>query len=110
MLAPLAILLLACSVSASPITRRQSGTALKPSADPFYTPDDGWDSSPPGTVLRNRVIQSNVGSADIQAWQLLYVSTQSNGTKMATVTTVFKEPNAGSDSIIGYSACALQRA
>lgn len=89
------------TVLASPLQKRL--LPLPPSLDAFYTPDAGWDEGAPGTILRSRQIQPSIGDPDLQAWQLLYVSTQSNGTKMATVTTIFKPANARTDSIIAYS-------
>lgn len=106
MLLPLFAVPFASQALASPLFRR-ADDPLKPSADPFYQPDAGWIKAEPGTILKNRSIESSVGPADVKAWQLLYVSTQSNGTKMATVTTIFKDSGAKNDSIIGYSSCAV---
>lgn len=66
---------------------------LRPSQDPFYQPPSGYEDETPGTILRQRqVAVSYFGLIPdpVEAWQLLYRTTATNGTAIAEVTTVFK--------------------
>lgn len=79
--------------------------ALVPDLDPFYRPPAGFESTAPGTILRNRrIVASFWGSvpAPVEAWQLLYRTTAINGTPIATVTTVFKPLFAKNDRFVSF--------
>ncbi|MBF6329092.1 lipase family protein [Nocardia transvalensis] len=59
--------------------------------DPFYTPPEGYENTTPGTILRSRPVV--VKALDLfpvhaQSWQLLYRTTDSDGSPYASVTTV----------------------
>lgn len=63
------------------------------SSDPFYNPPAGFESEPPGTILRQRtgtVAFFGLIPDPVEAYQLLYRTTAINGSAIATVTTVFK--------------------
>lgn len=100
-------LVLATCALASPLVKR---APLPPAQDPFYRPPAGYQSLPRGSIIRVRQIQPAfsgvVPAITITAYQLLYVSTQANGTKMATVTTVFKPVGARTDLLVTYSTYA----
>ncbi|KAL4862423.1 hypothetical protein BDV12DRAFT_207224 [Aspergillus spectabilis] len=67
--------------------------AQDPSTDPFYIPPSGFESTSPGTILRQRrVITSFFGLIPdpVESWQLLYRTTAINGSAIATATTIFK--------------------
>jgi hypothetical protein len=73
--------------------------ALSPAAatpnrvDDFYVPPEGFADVEPGTVLRSREIQPSalqLVPMKVRAWQLLYRTTDSNGSPYAAVTTVLK--------------------
>ncbi|TQW01036.1 hypothetical protein V2A60_002053 [Cordyceps javanica] len=77
-----------------------------PANDPFYVPPAGFESSKPGTVLRDRrIIASFFGliPAPIDARQLLYRTTAIDGSPIATVTTVFKPAFAKRDRFVAFN-------
>ncbi|RSM71840.1 hypothetical protein DMH04_43025 [Kibdelosporangium aridum] len=62
-----------------------------PQNDPFYQPPSGYESTAPGTVLRSRSVSIAAFGAlpqKVQAWQLLYRTTDQKNNPQATVTTV----------------------
>src|SRR5262245_3154767 len=62
-----------------------------PQNDPFYQPPSGYESTAPGTVLRSRPVSIAAFGAlpqKVQAWQLLYRTTDQKSNPQATVTTV----------------------
>ncbi|QBJ95583.1 hypothetical protein ERC79_06065 [Rhodococcus sp. ABRD24] len=64
---------------------------VQPSVDDFYRAPDGFGTTAPGTILRERPIQLASYSAlpfNAQAWQLLYRTTDLAGDPMVAVTTV----------------------
>jgi hypothetical protein len=66
---------------------------VPPQADPFYTPPAGYESTAPGTVLRSRVVAAAAFATlpqNVQAWQVLYRTTDSLGDPEATVTTILE--------------------
>jgi hypothetical protein len=68
-----------------------------PQSDPFYQPPSGFAATSPGTVLRSRqVTASAFGSLPqhVQAWQILYRTTDTQGQPEATVTTVLEPAGA----------------
>jgi pimeloyl-ACP methyl ester carboxylesterase len=79
---------------------------LTPDTDPFYQPPAGFESTQPGTILRNRtVIASFLGlipAANVETYQLLYRTTAINGSAIAGVTTVFKPVNATTDRFVSF--------
>lgn len=85
-------LTLATVVWGVPAAHAQQGVLpQKPQQDPFYQPPDGYEKAEPGTVLRQRRVEIAAAAAlpvKIEAWQLLYRSTDSHGNPFATVTTV----------------------
>lgn len=77
----------------------------KPSQDPFYKPPAGFESTAPGTILRQRVIAAsffNFFPDPIEAHQLLYRTNSVNGSAIATVTTVFKPLFAKNDRFLSW--------
>lgn len=87
----------------APLTRR--GLPVSPSSDPFYQPPSGFESTEPGTILRQRKI--NVAFLGlipdpVESYQLLYRTTAINGSAIATVTTVFKPTNAKKDRFVSF--------
>lgn len=76
-----------------------------PSKDPFYKPPSGFESTAPGTVLRQRRIAAsffNFIPDPIEAHQLLYRTNAVDGSAIASVTTVFKPFLAKSDKILSW--------
>ncbi len=62
-----------------------------PGVDDFYRAPDGFESTSPGTILRERPMRLASYSAlpfNAQAWQLLYRTTDLAGGPMSAVTTV----------------------
>ncbi|KAJ6786720.1 hypothetical protein PWT90_08978 [Aphanocladium album] len=77
-----------------------------PANDPFYVPPSGFESSKPGTVLRERrIVASFFGIIPdpIDARQLLYRTTAIDGSAIATVTTIFKPWFAKSDRFVAFN-------
>lgn len=88
LLSLLGVLLTVCgaAVAAPPA----SATAQSGIGD-FYRPPVGFESTLPGTILRERTVELASYSAlpfNAQAWQLLYRTTDLSGAPTATVTTV----------------------
>jgi secretory lipase len=68
--------------------------------DAFYTPPAGYESAPPGTILKTRPAQASLFSLvpqQAQAWQLLYRTTDQLGNPEATVSTVLLPAGAAPD-------------
>ncbi|MFG1794676.1 lipase family protein [Nocardia sp. NPDC049149] len=62
-----------------------------PQDDPFYAAPLGYESTEPGTILRSRpvtVAALNLLPVRVQAWQLLYRTTDFNNQPYTSVTTV----------------------
>lgn len=97
---------LSCSVIGHPTNARDlSARAVPPPADPFYNPPSGFESTAPGTILRERqVVASFFGFLPdpVETHQLLYRTTAINGTAIATATTIFKPAFAKSDRFISF--------
>lgn len=74
---------------------------LPPELDPFYSPPaEAVAAAEPGEILRARTITPAAVSAvplDVEAWQLLYRTTDSHGKAIATVTTVLRPRGAAPD-------------
>lgn len=74
-----------------------SGAPLPPQSDPFYRPPAGYQATAPGTILRTRTVSEAAFGylpQKVQAWQLLYRTTDTQGNPEATVTTVLEPLNA----------------
>ncbi|ROW03445.1 hypothetical protein VSDG_01537 [Cytospora chrysosperma] len=79
--------------------------AIPPSEDPWYTAPDGYESTSPGTVLRNRTatgLPSIAGSNCSAAYQLLYRTTASQGNATFAVTTIFVPSSDPVDALLAY--------
>ncbi|MBL1075337.1 hypothetical protein JK358_13130 [Nocardia sp. 2] len=64
---------------------------MNTSGDAFYDPPAGYESATPGAILGSRQVRVSAFSAvsmNVQAWQLLYRTTDSDGNPHAAVTTV----------------------
>lgn len=73
--------------------------------DPFYLPPADFGDAAPGTVLRFRPVvpaQMSLLADKVQAWQLLYRTTNSEGRPMATVTTVFRPVSGPVHGLVSY--------
>lgn len=87
---------------------RASSQVLPPSEDPWYTAPAGYESTTPGTVLRNRTAQGDlasvVGSNCSAAYNLLYRTTASQGNATFAVTTVLVPQTipAGTSALLSY--------
>ena len=69
----------------------QRGRPVLPDDDPFYVPPPGYEHAQPGTVLRSRDVElafMGLIRQKFSATQLLYRSTDRNGSPETTVTTV----------------------
>ncbi|NKY46146.1 lipase family protein [Nocardia cerradoensis] len=63
----------------------------RPDADPFHRAPEGFEAQPAGAILRSRVVELaafGIVPLRISAWQLLYRTSDLNGTAEAAVTTV----------------------
>lgn len=80
-------------------------TPQDPSQDPFYKPPVGFESTQPGTILRQRSVQVSFFSTipnPVEAHQLLYRTTAVNGSAIAAVTTIFKPLFPKNDRFISF--------
>lgn len=71
-----------------------------PDNDNFYQPPTGFESSAPGTIFGNRSVAS--GLLGVTAWQVLYRTTNANGTAAATVATILKGALSSGDKLVIY--------
>ncbi|KAE8345582.1 hypothetical protein BDV24DRAFT_178284 [Aspergillus arachidicola] len=106
------ILLLLATISQSvaknilPLGSAKQDEPLPPSQDPFYTPDEDWEASEPGTILKTRSV--TIGSiiklpTPLQsAHQLLYRTTDAQNQPSYAVTTVLIPINAQFDRLLSY--------
>lgn len=81
------------------------GRASSPDTDPFYQPPAGFESQPPGAVLRHRLIVAAFFGFlpdPVVAYQLLYRTSSLNGTAIAASTTVFKPLISRSDRFVSF--------
>ncbi|KQY31968.1 MULTISPECIES: lipase family protein [Nocardia] len=65
--------------------------AVLPDKDPFFAPRPGFESLAEGTILRSRPVELaafGLIGLKVEAWQLLYRTTDLNGVPEASVTTV----------------------
>lgn len=81
-------------------------TPTAPSKDPWYTEPEGFESAPPGSVLRIRKAPGNLTSV-VQgaksAWHILYRTIDSQYRPTFAVTTLFvPKENANKDAMISY--------
>ncbi|KAF7974270.1 hypothetical protein HWV62_34143 [Athelia sp. TMB] len=83
------------------IALRVGATVPIPDNDPFYQPPTGFASSPPGTVFKNRAVAS--GILGVSATQILYRTTNANGTAAATVATILKGLLSSGDKLVIYN-------
>jgi pimeloyl-ACP methyl ester carboxylesterase len=97
--------LFALVASLAGLTTSQLVVPILPDLDPFHTPPAGYESQPPGAVLRSRKIASayfGLIPNPVEAWQLLYRTTAVDGSAISTVTTVFKPKNAKKDRFVSF--------
>lgn len=91
-------------VCAAGVAVAPSGSATPNTADGFYAPPDGYSETAPGTVLRSRPIAASFFQAlpmAVEAWQVLYRTTDSGGAPYSAVTTVLK-PRNGDGTILSF--------
>lgn len=79
----------------------QIGKPQPSPADPFFIPPAGWANTLPGTPLRRRRVRIGLfglQALQLQAWQVLYRSTDLHGAPESTVTTVLVPRSATAQS------------
>lgn len=100
---PLSIFL--CSVAANNI-KRNGGKPIPPTDDPFYTPPEGYEDKPLGAILKHRTVQDPgvvLFKSNLERTvQIMYRSSNSSETPMATVTTVLIPHNADTSKLLSY--------
>ncbi|MCU1687705.1 MAG: hypothetical protein JWQ81_8444 [Amycolatopsis sp.] len=90
-LAGLFAVAVAASTSLAAAVPAAAAAPPPPQSDAFYQPPAGYESAAPGTVLRSRSISVaafGLLPQKVQAWQLLYRTTDTQDQPQATVTTV----------------------
>lgn len=88
----------------------QTGKPRPSPGDPFYLPPAGWEQHPAGTVLRRRKVRValfGVLPLKLQAWQLLYRTTDLHGAPETTVTTVLVPAGAADHCPVIAYQCAI---
>jgi uncharacterized repeat protein (TIGR01451 family) len=81
-----------------------------PDQDPFYQPPAGFETEAPGTVLKSRPIQIQgppfFPTPQVNAWQLLFRSTDTKNNPIAAVTTIAVPSNpyagTGAPPLVSY--------
>lgn len=78
-----------------------------PSVDPFYQPPSGFELASPGTILKSRLVPSQLRAflLPVQVkgtWQLLVRSNDSHGNASVVVTTVIEPYNADPSKLASY--------
>ncbi|KAK5172055.1 uncharacterized protein LTR77_003692 [Saxophila tyrrhenica] len=79
--------------------------ALPPALDPFYRAPAGFESAAPGTIVRQRTVQTaflGLIAKPVEAYQLLYRTTAIDGSAIATVTTIFKPSDSKTDRFVSF--------
>ena len=104
-LAAVALAYVQCAAARMTVAHRLGARSLPtPENDPFYTPDDGWESAAPGTILKKReitVANSGVFQYGVRGFQLLYRTNGVNtGDASHTVTTVIIPENYDKDKLV----------
>lgn len=82
--------------------------AIRPEDDPFYAAPSGYEAVPPGTILRVRPVEIAMFGRlrqRVDAWQLLYRTTDLGGFAQAGVTTVLRPHNA--EPVLLSYQCAI---
>jgi len=85
--------------------------AARPDADPFYVAPDGFEEAAPGDVLRFREVQVALYGKipqQVDAWQLLYRTSDLHGSPQVSVTTVLMQRGAVAETprLLSYQ-CAI---
>lgn len=80
---------------------------LTPQQDKFYSPPAGFESTEPGTILKQRVTPNKIRSFYVpmnikNSWQLLVRTTDSRGNASAIVTTILEPYNADPSKLVSY--------
>ncbi|MGV8874227.1 MAG: lipase family protein [Rhodococcus sp. (in: high G+C Gram-positive bacteria)] len=82
--------------------------ATRPEDDPFYAAPEGYEAALPGTVLKVRPVEVAMFGRvrqRVDAWQLLYRTTDLGGLAQASVTTVLRPHNA--EPVLLSYQCAI---
>lgn len=94
-------------VSCAPVNLFGRSTPTPPSQDPFYTAPDGYEDLPVGTILQYRQLDSPIGflvlAEKLKAfYQIMYVSSDSNGNPEAAVTSILVPQNGDFTKLLSY--------
>lgn len=94
---------------AMPTVRSANGNRpVEPVHDPFYLPPEGFESSPPGTILRSREPPFPIAAFSIaevslaSAHQLLFRGTDTFGNPIVAASTVLVPHNADPTKLLSY--------
>ena len=71
--------------------------AVLPAQDPFFAAPEGFESAEPGAVLRHREVEVALFGTiaqQVDAWQLLYRTTDLDDQPQVTVTTILRQHGA----------------
>lgn len=103
-----ALLALFMLVTAAPLQSfSERGVPLRPSEDPFYTPDIGFELQPVGTILRHRKISNPFGiltkpAKIASAFQVLIRSEDTFGNANAITAAIYVPKNADPSKLLSY--------
>jgi hypothetical protein len=101
----LAILTLTLVAGAAVAGAAAEASPPPPQQDAFYSPPANLSSVAPGTVVRSRHVQLAAFAAlpqHVQAWQVMYRTTDYRQRPMAAVTTLLKPADATPTAVISY--------
>ncbi|KAE8155146.1 secretory lipase-domain-containing protein [Aspergillus avenaceus] len=95
-------------VASAPAQSAKSSGPVLPLDDPFYKPPEGFESLPPGSILRHRLPPKPIAAlgfakANVEAaHQFLYRTTDTHGNAIATVSTILIPHNADYSKVLSY--------
>lgn len=88
---PSLLTIAALAVAVVPFAGAAPSVSTAAGGDSFYDPPAGYQSTTPGTILKSRPIVAKaleLFPVNVQSWQLLYRTTDTDGRPYAAVTTV----------------------
>lgn len=98
----LAVLALAAQLIDAAVFTRAAGPAL-PENDAFYIPPSGFETTAPGTILRNRPVPNTMSGFNISAaYQVLYRTTDSFDRAIVAVSTILVPNKADKSKLVSY--------
>ncbi|WP_424185338.1 lipase family protein [Actinokineospora sp. G85] len=90
-------------VAPSPAEAAQAPAQPSPAGDPFYLPPDPLPQGSPGDVIRWRPSVAALNALNANAWQVMYLSTNALGERVAVTGTVMTPRFGAAKAVVGYA-------